>query len=357
MGGSAALGRAIAAAALLVLLSSCSPDYRHTPADYQLLVFPREAELGASAAAVIGSNYIPGGDSYEDYRLEPSRVAVTLKDASNNEWPATVRSVFPIAASATSRLAETMPGAWATVVLFDLPDDPTSAFDFGTDPTYRADVVISIDNVQKTDDGAVGSIVLTGHGQAGTGGSPTSVLWFGGVESLELDRIVMRFRPVLDSDGQSGGFPLEPGGTVIGGLEADLVYFAPCFKDAEPYTESEGVDAGIYLGPVQVLGVGGGWWNYQRLVVTDPQGFTLNPPAGGANDALGEGPLIDITFDRPNQGVIDCESFPEPSLFLWNVYVVGPDGSEVADQRGTGGTLGESSDLFKLHFLPVPSGS
>lgn len=347
---SAARVWAIAAGALLALLS-CSPDFRHTPMDYQLLVFPREAELGASAAVVIGSNYIPGGDSYEDYRLEPSRVGVTIKDASDVELTATVRSVFPVAASATSRLAETMPGAWATVVLFDLPTDPTETFELG-----RADVIISIDGAEQLADGAVGSIVVTGFGGAGIGGQPTSIVWWGGVASLELDRILMRFRPALDPDGQSGGFPQEAGGTDIGGIEADLVYFGPCFKDAEAYTGSEAVDAGIYLGPVQVLGVGGGWWKYQRLVVTDPQGFTLQPPSGGAANALGEGPLIDITFDRPNQSVIDCEAFPGPSLFLWNVYVVRPDGTEIADQRGTGGTLGESSDLFTLHFLPVPTG-
>lgn len=342
----------VSAALLLACAAalSCSPDLRGTLADFQLLVFPGEAELGGSAAAVIDSNYIPGADQYEDYVLERSRVDVDIKDASGVKWPATVRAVMPLAASPASRLAQTRPGAWATVVLFNLPTDADIDLDPG--PPYQADVIISIDAVEQTDDEAIGSIVITGRGGAGIGGQPTSILWSGGLSSFELDDVVMRFLPLRDPGGQTGeGFPDEPGGTVIGGIEADLVYLIPCYKDPEPFTGSEATDAGVYLGPAEVLGVGGGYYKIQHMVITHPEGFTLQAPAGGVAEALGEGPLFDLTFDRPNQSVFDCDAFTLPSVFLWNVYAVRPDGSTIADQRGSGGTLGESSDLFELRFL------
>jgi hypothetical protein len=336
--------------ALLVALAaalSCSPDLRGTTVDYQLLVFPGEAELGSSAAAIIGSNYIPGADSVEDYQLEKSRIDVEVEDASNVDWDATVRSVFPISLASNSRLAETFPGAWATVVLFDLPDDP--GFDLDTGPPFQADVIVSIDGVQQLTDGAVGSIVVTG-----TNGEPTSAFWYGGLASFGLDDVLVRFRAVLDPDGQSGGFPVEAGGTVIAGLEADVLYFGPCFEDLRAHTGSEAVDAGVYVGGESIWGGGGGgWYRYQHLVLTDPEGFTLLPPSGGATDALGQGPILDLSFDRPNQSIFDCDAIGPVPLWLVNVYAVRPDGSTIVDQRGTG-TLGVTSDLFELHPLPIP---
>lgn len=342
--------------ALLAVLA-CSPDLRGTTADFQLLVFPGEAELGGSATAVISSNYVPyvpglGGDAIEDYQLERSRVGIEIKDAGGVKWPATLRAVFPLAASATSRFALTHPGAWATVVLFDLPTAAAApTFQFGAGPPFLADVIVSIDGVAVTNDPAVGSIRITGTGGPGIGGQPTTVLW-PAITDLELDSVVTRFRPVLDQDPQpGGGFPLEAGGTVIAGIEADLVYFSPCFTDAEAYTGTEASDASIYLGPQKVVG-GAGFIVYRRLVLTYPEGFTLLPPAGGTPGALGQGPLIDVAFDRPNQSIFDCEAFVPTPVWLWNVYAIRPDRSPLADQRGTG-TLNESSDLFALYSIPA----
>ena len=350
--GQARVGRRVGVASVLLILGlSCSPELRGTPALYQLLVFPGEAELGGSAAAVISSNYIPGSDASEDYTLDRSRIDVVVKDDLGEEETATVRAVMPVAASATSELARSLPGATATLVVFDLPD---TGFALPAQLPFRAEVIVYVDDVAQTQDEAVGSILITGPDGAGAAGAPTAVIWTGGLGAFELDDVVMRFRPALDVQ-SSGGFPDETasGGTVIAGIEADLVYFSPCFYDAEPYTGSEATNAGIHLGPPTVLSVGGGWWNYQRVVVTYPEGFVIDAPAGGAADALGEGPLLEFTFDRPNQGVIDCSVLvPTPSLWLWNVFVVRPDGTVVADQRGSG-QLGETSDLFTLH--PIQS--
>jgi hypothetical protein len=318
--------------------------------DYQLLVFPGEAELGGSATAIISSNYVPGADAVEDYTLDPSRVEILIKDVDDTEWTADVRAVFPLAASAPSRLAQTRPGAWATVVLFDLPDlTEAPTFAIGTEP---AKVIVQIDTQSILDERAIGSIRVTGTGGAGVGGQSTSILW-PALTDLELDSVVARFRPVLDQDAQQagGGFPVEAGGTTIGGIEADLVYFSPCFTDAEAYTGTEAANAGIYLGPQFVVG-GSGFVVYRRLIVTYPQGFTLQSPSGGAPGVLGEGPLIDIAFDRPNQSIFDCDAMGFDDLWLWNVYVVRPDGTTIVDQRGTG-TLNESSDLFALHSIPM----
>jgi hypothetical protein len=328
---------ALVSASWLALLS-CAPD---GTLDARLLVFPAEAELGGSAAAVISSNHVPGADADELYTLTTSRVGVQIEDADDVLWNATVRSVFPLAIPPTSYLADEFPGGWVIIVLFDLPDD--SGFDLGTGPPFSADVVVSIDSVAMDGDPeAIGSIRITG-----TGGQPTQVLW-PPLADLELDSVVARYRARLGS----GGFPAETGGTVIGGLEADLVYFSPCFTDAEVYAGTEGANAGVYLGPQKVVG-GAGFYVYRRLVLTYPDGFTLEHPSSGAADALGEGPLIDITFDRPNQSLFDCASTGvQGQLWLWNVFAVRPDGTEIVDQRGTG-SLGASSSLFTRQSIPA----
>jgi hypothetical protein len=337
-----------------IALSSCSPNLRGTTAEHQLLVFPGEAELGATASAVISSNYVPGADELEEYQLERSRVEVWIEDASDIRWEATVRAVFPLAASATSKLAQTKPGAWATVVLFDLP---TAAQAPTFDDSSPADVIVSLDGVEQEEDGRIGTIRITGTGGVGIGGQPTAILW-PPIADLELDSLVMRYRPVLDADTGTpgGGFPPEAGGTQVAGIEADLVYFSPCFMDAEVYAGTEASNAGIHLGPQQVVG-GAGFVVYRHLLVTYPDGFTLEPPVNlppvmGSADRLGEGPLLEVAFDRPNQSLFDCDAFEEPLVWLWNVFVVRPDGSTVADQRGTG-SFDESSDLFALYSIPA----
>jgi hypothetical protein len=222
---------------------------------------------------------------------------------------------------------------------------------------------VETDTASILDERAIGSIQVTGTGGAGVGGQPTTILW-PALTDLELDSVVARFRPVLDQDEQQagGGFPAEQGGTTIGGIEADLVYFSPCFTDPEVYTGTEAANAGIHMGPQYVVG-GSGFVVYRRLVVTYPQGFTLSPPSNAlllntplesAIDPthLGEGPLIDIAFDRPNQSIFDCDAIGFDNLWLWNVYVVRPDGSPIVDQRGTG-AFNESSDLFALHPIPM----
>jgi hypothetical protein len=344
----------VATLAIVVSLGllSCSPKRRPSSlADFQLLVFPGETELGGSVAAVISSNHVPGADAFEDYTLERARVEIRIKDAADVEWPADVRAVFPLAASRTSRLAQALPGAWVTAVLFDLPTAAAApTFALGNNASFVADVIVRIDDESVLDDAAIGSIRITGLGGEGVGGQPTDVLW-PTLTEFELGDVVARFRPVLDQDqAPGGGFPNESGGTVIGGIEGDLVYFSPCFTDAEAYAGTEAANAGIHLGPQQVVG-GAGFYVYRRLALTYPSGFTLTHPVGGADDALGEGPLIDIAFDRPNQSIFDCEAIGF-QLWLWNLYVVRPDGSTIVDQRGTG-SLGASSDLFALHSIPA----
>lgn len=332
-------------------LLSCSPNRKILSLEpYQLLVFPGEAALGATAFAVISSNYVPGADAVEAYDLDRSRVGIGIKDAAGVEWPATVRSVFPVQASATSRLAQTRPGAWVTLVLFDLPTN--SGIDLGTNPNFLASVIVHIDTVAIPDDVMTGSIHITG-----SGGQPTTMLW-PSLSDLELAPHVMRFRAVRDTDGAGplGGFPDEPGGTQIAGLEGELVYFYACFANLEVYTGSEASNAGIYLGPESDTPGFGGWFKSRHFVLTDPAGFTLVPPPGGDDDALGEGPLIEVTFDRPNQSLFACTSDLE-MMWLWNVYAVRPDADAdhrtIADQRGTG-ALSTTSNLFRVYPIPIP---
>jgi hypothetical protein len=328
-------------------LFSCSPDLRGTLSDFQLLVFPGEAELGGSAAALIDSNYLPGGDSLEKYTIKRSQIGIQIKDANNTQWNATVRAVFPVGAAPTSRLAETKPGAWATVVLFDLPNNP--AFQLGEGPPFLADVRVLYNGQAQTSDGAIGSIRITGRGGPGVGGQPTTLVW-PVLTDLEPQPYVLRLRPNLDVDGggSDGGFAPDPEGITIGGIQGDLIYLTACLQDFEPDTGTEAADAGIYVGPEKVF-QGSAFLSVRRLVVSFPNGFTLTPPEGGVSDALGEGPVIELSFDRPSQNVIGCSGIP---LVFRSVYVVAPDGSTIADERSLP-YAPATSPLFTTHVISV----
>lgn len=326
-------------------LLACSPDRNTLPTDFQLMVFPGEADLGGSAAAIISSNYIPEADSVELYDLHRDRVEVEITDAGETpaQWDATVRAVFPLAASRTSQLASTRPGAWVTVVLFDLPDSE-SGFEL-PDPfePFIADVTILIDGVPidaAVDPRAVGSLRITGEGGAGIGGQPTAVLW-PPITDLETQSLVARFRPVRD-DGSGTGFPE---GSVIAGLEADLSFIGLCLEPDQirPSAATEAHGATIHVGPGVLVDTF--MWR-ARLLMTYPAGFTLSAPAGGGPTALGEGPLIDIAFERPPPGTLTCSGIPAG---LDNVYAVDPDGNTVVDERGAPGT----SELFEIYEIAL----
>lgn len=307
--------------------------------------------LGASAAAVISSNYIPEADAVELYDLKKSRVSVAVKDAGGTARAATVRSVFPLAASASSRLAADQPGAWATVVLFDLP--PTSNFAF-TPPFLDTEVIVSIDGVAQDAVNAlapaVGSIRITGVSSA-SGGKPTTILW-PTLTDLELEPLLLRVRPVLSTDP-----PNEPGfaeGAVVAGIEADLVYLWPCLENFRVSAGTEAADANVYIGPLTLLS---GLMFQGHIVITFPQGFTLSSPPNTLLEGtqleseidptrLGEGPLLDIAFDRPNQSAVNCSGVP---IVLHNVFAVGTNKDEVlVDERGLALGPGESSPSFSL---------
>lgn len=328
----------------LLACFACAPDGGQ--GDFRLLVFPAEAMLGGSAAAVISSNYIPDADAAELYDLKKSRVSVSVKDGGGIPRAATVRSVFPLAASASSQLAATHPGAWATVVLFDLP---TANFAF-TPPFLDTEVIVSIDSVAQDDlSAAVGTIRITGVSSA-NGGKSTTILW-PPLSNLELEPLMLRVRPVLSSDP-----PDEPGfpeGAVVAGIEADLVYLWPCLENFRASTGTEAIDANVHIGPLTLLN---GFMFNGRIVITFPEGFTLSAPS---NDffinqpwapeidptRLGEGPFLDISFHRPNQSAVNCSGVP---LVFHNVYAVGPDGETLVDERSLALGPGESSPSLAL---------
>ena len=112
---------ALVLCAVAALASACTqgPDGTTT---LQPLVFPWEGNLGSGGsgstlAIVIDSNYIDLNDDLELYDLHTSEVTVNVADP-NGVWtgaPATVRSVFPLQAAPSSKLASFEPGAWMKV--------------------------------------------------------------------------------------------------------------------------------------------------------------------------------------------------------------------------------------------------
>jgi hypothetical protein len=311
-----------------VTLSSltCAPNPLGIPDYFQLLVFPAQGELGGSAAVVLSSNYIPGSDAHERYDLERSRITVKLRDASGALRDADVRAVFPIAASAISHFAKTHPGAWVTIVLFDLPDSQSGFALPESGASFRSEVIVEVDeqavDVQEVVDvgpptGFISASSAASIRITGSNGTPLSVS-YPNILDLEQLPLMLRVRAARDHQGNGNGFPLDPQGTTIGGIEGDLVYLKACLLNPVAATNSEAADAGVYLGPQKTV-PGSSTLFYRRFVLTAPQGFTLLPPSGGAPDALGEGPLLDVTFVDAIPPNPSCETV---DAWLSNVYVV-----------------------------------
>ncbi len=259
----------------------------------QGLVFPGEARLGGSAAFAIDSNYILLADATERYDLHRDRVQIRIADDSGGPGPlATVRSVFSADASANSILSKTAPGAFVTVAIFDLPS--ASELVFNEEYPLVTEIELEVDGAPTA---VIGSIELLGPG-----GTPTLL----GIdytsrfleETLE-PTTVFRLR---------GRRSFFQDGWVIGAIDLEFAYLGPCLENPRASAATDGANATTLIGPAPLFPSGNGL----RLLVLDPEGFELVPPNpfGFTDpDAAGNGPLIDIAFDRVLPLPLGC---PDP---------------------------------------------
>jgi hypothetical protein len=320
----------IAPAFLGVIAAGCGVD----PGTLVLApsIFPNEGRLGDRACAPgckgvtvgisVDSNFIPLGDSGEDYGLATGDIAVRLYDP-NASWHVDVpaRAVFTSPAYAGSAFAAARSGAWVAVALFDLPN----ASDL------PALVYPKLLWVQVLKRGVPSTVDIASFTVTGEGGKATTSITPDPALDLR-SRPAIRLRPVAGS----GAFPTGPSSPLLGSLEFEIEYPAAV---AAPivYPGTEAALATAITGPGSETG-------RTRVVVVDPKGFRLSAPQGGIATSAGEGPLLDVVF------ATKTGPFQASEIRIWKLMVTDVDGNTVIDRRSTP-PGGESTSLFTL--VPV----
>jgi hypothetical protein len=321
---------------LAALGGACT--YGHQEAEsgaFQPLVFPGEARLGASAFMVIDSNYFQIGDQLEHYDLHRDRVKIVVQ-GNLGTAEATVRSVFALESGRATDDAEARRNAWVMVAFFDLPDESDGIFT----PPYpvHAPLHLLIDDVEQP---ALEGVIWV----VGEGGQPTS---------MDAQPLL----PLLED-------ALEPGTTVrlrargdgadgfqdgwnIGGVSLEIEYNPSCLANPRAFVGSDAVKAGVTTGtPFASLDNPGR--SAVKIVLSQPAGLQL--PIGSVVDAtrLGNGPILDIAFDR----VLPSSCIQPLSSYFWihSLKVRDVDGTLRASRPGASETSFDGSDFFHVHYV------
>lgn len=262
------------------------------------VVWPKEATLGSTIGMALDSNYIPGVVSSSE-KHTVSRQNLTLQIRQGTTTLATVapRAVFDGSAAPASIRNELQPGAWLTIVVFDLPTSLSA--------TLPASVTIR-PMIGATPLGHLGDLTITG-----SGGTPIQFVdSIGGdslVDPVDLEtHATLRLQGLLDQG--SGGFDPE---WEIAGLQFELEYPASKVENPRAFALTEAADGAAFIGPEATPG-------RVPVFVTKPGGFTL--PSLVAN-RVGEGPLIDIAFDK-----LAGQGFAAADFVIRDLKVVGIDG-------------------------------
>lgn len=322
-------------AAMLTAALACQPSPNGV--DVEIAIFPGEGRLGSTAAMLVDANYFTWNDVDERYDVEPDRVQVMVDDGPSPPVAATVRAVFPFSLAPSSVRSKSYVGEWATMVIFDLPTS-------GLQPTDQATITASYD----------GAYLAHGNFRiVGGNGLPwrPPVPGYTPLERTFETRSLLRLRAVRRNP-QSGGSPPVPDGFLdtwnIGALEVEIQY-PLCLKPPNAYSNSEAVHATVILGP-------GGPPDYPdflatvKVMLVDPEGFYLKgvtDPYGASPDNAGQGPFLDISFDRYQGGMV-CSHLTPSSFSIRKLYVTDKNGVNLIDRR-TGDT--DSSDLFSVFVL------
>jgi hypothetical protein len=312
--------------------------------DPETAVFPNEARLGGTVAIAIDSNYIPAYDVGEHYDISPERVSAWIRDDLGTEIPATVRAVFPLAPARSSLAAPTAPGRWVTIALVDLPATGLSV------PSDEARLRVTLEipgGDPPVVDISKGTIRIEGDG--GTPWLPPIAGYPALEEELET-RSLLRLRAVRRNP-QSGNTTGPADAFIdqweIGGIELEVQY-PDCLAAPDAYPNSEAVHATALVGPG---GGGDPGTQTRRIVLLLPNGFRVQRPydplAVSSPASAGEGPILDLAFDRVTSGST-CQAIGPADFEIRKLFVTGKKGETLIDRR-TGNT--DSSDLFNRFVI------
>lgn len=300
-----------------------------TPGGYPLPVaFPNAALLGQTMAIAIDGNAMEGFDiALTD--LAADTIEIEIND-DTGIVSITPRAVFYGGASdLRSPYSAARPGAWIAIVLFDLP----TTLQYASYPP-QPDPSIRIKHHGVNLIGREPSIKIMGTGGTPHTFYPTGLFAPGEPfeKTLEPDP-ALRIRTRKDQ----GAFAwTEPGGelTPIGSIQLDVLYPA-CVSSPDAYGGGEATRATVLENDDGSGRV--------KIMLIDPEGFTLPPPEAGS-DRAGRGPVLEVAFDK------SC-AFVAGEFDVENLLVTDTFGNVLIDERGSQSSSGQYFDLYTLNDL------
>jgi hypothetical protein len=264
------------------------------------MVWPGAARLGDSVAMAIDSNYIPvplqGLDRHD---LSVDNVTVQVRQGSTTLATLSPRVVFDGMAAQGSIRAAFDPGIGISIVVLDLP-----ASIAGLAPPAAVTLRVVVNGAPQS--ALVGSLYVTG-----TGGSPTvfkdTVAGDDWLDPEDLEpRAALRLHPQ-----QVGGSGFDASWEVAG-VQFDLEYPVAKLANPEAVAATEAARGAAFVGPEPSPGV-------VPVFLTAPNGFVFD---GSVGTRVGQGPIIDILFDKvPGQG------FAASDFVVRNLKVVDREGN------------------------------
>jgi hypothetical protein len=317
---------------VLAVTGACTYGHQEPQSGpYQPLVFPGEARLGASAFMVIDSNQFQIGDQLERYDLHRGRVQIRVEGNANSAL-ANVRSVFAIETGRATRDAELRANSWVMVAFFDLPDATTGLF---TGP-YPHDALLHLEIDGTPVPALQGSIWVIGEGGQPTSMNATPLLPL--LEDELEPRTMVRLRARnADSNG------ISPSWAHIGSISAEIRYNSACLSNPQVYTGSEAVGAGAFLGQPVVVDTS---HNAVTLTMVQPRGLQLLAAGTVDPTRLGQGPILDIAFDRTQDPDL-CGGTLDQYLGIRGLRVSDYDGNQLLASNPSD----DSSGYFYLHYV------
>jgi hypothetical protein len=182
-------------------------------------------------------------------------------------------------------------------------------------------------------------------------GSPTQFPFgFNGAStprSLDQDleaRRTLRLRAVA-AVGPAPGFDTSETSQPIGAVELVLRH-SNCVGSFTPHGATEATNATVVFGTPEDAGSG---YKRVRLVLLEPNGFWLESPEGGAPDAAGQGPILDIAFNALTTPPVCSGVTPEQWFELEDLHVTGLDGQTLIDRRAA--SPDDSQSYFHIRLI------
>jgi hypothetical protein len=232
---------------------------------------------------VIDSNQFLIGDELERYDLHRDRVEI-LVEGNLSEAPANLRSVFAIETGRATDDAELRPNTWAMVAFFDLPASGISSAPY----PQHAQLHLKIDNEEVPE--LEGVIWIIGEGGAPTSMDATPLLPL--LENELEPQTMVRLRARGDgSDGFLSSW-------TIGGVASEIHFDPDCLASPRVHLGSNAIGGGVTVGPETPVSGSSPARHAVQVVLSHPRGFQLPIASTMDPTRLGEGPLIDLTFDR-----------------------------------------------------------